>query len=143
MTAIWPSQLPQRVLRDGFQMPTRDKRIVHQPADGRSLTHIGASRPILVPAEFRMTLPERELLNAFWIEGANEGNEPFTIPGQLTDGAGTLDESFDFMLDADGFSIPTTDIWLVKFAGNGNPTSRLPNGRIHYRVSFPLEVLIP
>ena len=113
---VWPSELPQAFLRDGFKITQSDGRIFAKTDKGPPKVRRGAtSVPRRVDAQILVDQTQRARFDTFWDTDTSGGVLPFTFPNPF--GAGT---------------------WLVKF-DEGSPATT-PRG-VYYSISFSLLVM--
>lgn len=114
---IWPTDLPQSMLVEGFETNQRDGRL-------RSSTDIGppkmrprtsaAIKP--VSGVIRCTQDQTARLERFWAEDTRGGILPFMIPAQVFNNAWLLTDDGSPLLTDDGEQILIEDWWLALFA---------------------------
>ncbi|WP_430914067.1 hypothetical protein [Methylobacterium sp. sgz302541] len=137
---FWPSDLPQRVSRNGFGETFRDGRLrtameAGPPKMRRRFS--SAVRPI--QASIEVTVDGKARLERFWSEEAAGGTLPFLMPDQTLDGLALTDGDGIQLLDDQGRPLVNTNWWLAMFGDSAPSVQNM--GWIWYRVSFPLMVL--
>lgn len=139
-TPIWPSSLPQRVLRDGYSEQSQDGRLFTRTSAGPPKLRRRYSRVLkTVPASVVITYEEKAILEQFAEEETVGGSVPFLIPDQSHDDISFGDEDSDFLMDENGDYLVDKANWLVIFAQNELPRYE-PFG-VQWKASFTLTVL--
>lgn len=138
--AIWPPELPQRFLRQGFNEGFGDGRLSTKADAGPPKSRrrfSSAIRPIQaaidVPVDGKMRLLR------FWNEETASGSLPFLVPDPTVDGLPLIGFDSLALLDQDGTPILAEAWWLVLFADT--PPSAVNTAGAWYRVTFSLSVL--
>ncbi|TXN64984.1 hypothetical protein [Methylobacterium sp. WL6] len=141
MIPIWPSDLPQRFLRDGFGRTLADGRLSTKMERGPSKRRRGSSAAV-APVTGAMDLPVdlAARFERFWDEDTGGGCLPFLLPDQILDGLPLLAAPGVPLLDASGLPIVAASWWLAMFSGDQAPSIKNVAGAF-YRVSFQIEVL--
>jgi hypothetical protein len=137
---VWPLELPQRVLTDGYSEKARDGRMFSRTSAAPGKVRRRYSSAVLpVAAAIIVTYEQKSRLERFIDEEIAGGVLPFTMPDQTHDGLPLLDGDGDPVLDGDGIPILITANWLARFSENGLP-QYTPWG-IQFMASFQLDVL--
>ncbi len=137
---VWPSELPQRVLRDGYSEKLRDGRLFSrtQSAPGNVRRRYW-SAVMPVSAAIIVDYARKARLERFWNEETGGGTLPFILPDQTHDGLALLDDDGVEIHDDDDAPILVTAYWLARFAENNGPQFT-PWG-LQFQASFQLDVL--
>lgn len=136
---LWPADLPQRVLRDGYSEKLRDGRLFSRTQSGPGKVRRRYSSAVLpVSASIIVTYAQKSRLERFWYEETGKGSLPFIMPDQTHDGLPLLDGGGLPVLDGGGLPILVTANWLVRFAQEAPQFT--PWG-LQFMASFQLDVL--
>jgi len=136
--AVWPSELPQRVLRAGYSETLRDGLLRSKSDSGvGKVRRRYSSAALPVQATISLYYNQKARLERFWNEDTGGGALPFIIPDQTHDGLPMLDGDGLPILDGGGLPILVTANWLVLFAA---PPQIVPRGPI-FSASLQLSVL--
>jgi len=136
---VWPSELPQRVLRDGYSEKLRDGRLFSRTQSGPGKVRRRYSSAVLpVSASTIVTYAQKSRLERFWIEETAYGSLPFIMPDQTHDGLPLLDGGGLPVLDGGGLPILVTANWLVRFA---QEVPQFTPWGLQFTASFQLDVL--
>jgi hypothetical protein len=137
---VWPSELPQRFLVDGYSEKLRDGRLLSKTSAGPGKARRRFSSAVLpVSASIRLDYASKARFERFWYEDTEGGVLPFSIPDQTHDGLPLLDEDGNVVLAGlTGQPILVTANWLAMFAQEA-PTLT-PYG-LEFRASFTLNVM--
>lgn len=137
--AMWPADLPQRVLRRDFGMSVPDGRTLVPPEAGPMLGHLRFSSAA-APVSASMMLTARTLARflRFWNEDLGHGIKPFLIRDQLNDGLPMLTADGEPIL-VGGMPILVAAWWLCSFGGKA-PAISVPGGSLR-QLSFELQVM--
>ncbi|MFG1267632.1 hypothetical protein V5F40_06680 [Xanthobacter sp. DSM 14520] len=137
---VWPADLPQRVLVDGFSAGVADGRIRQKmdagPPKMRRRTS-AAVRP--VRARVRLDRDGVARLNRFWEEDTAGGVLPFWFPDPLLDGLPLLTGAGVPLLTDGGEPLLITSWWLVQFGEDGIAVDA--PSRVAFSASFGLDIL--
>lgn len=136
---LWPSDLPQEVLQEGFQESFGEGRLSTKmetgiPKTRRRFSAVG--RPI--QAALILTIDQRARFKSFWDDDTSLGSLPFFMPDQLADGLALIANGLS-LTDTSGTPLVTESWWLVMF-GETPPSVRPLSGDI-YRAEFGLTIL--
>lgn len=136
---VWPVDLPQRVLVQGFQSSVRGNRLTTAPEIGpvKQRRRGPAVRP--VTCAITVEMDGRARFDRFYEEDLNFGVTPFLIPDQQVDGNMLSDEVWNALLDDNGSLLIAESWWLVQFAQD-QPAVSAPDGLI-FTIQFGLVVL--
>lgn len=138
----WPSDLPQRVLREGYGEAAPDGRLFKKMDKGPSKVRRRFSSAITpVSATIVVTHDGLALFGRFWDEDLDGGALPFLIPAQRTDGRTITTSDGSALLDADGLPMLIEAWWLVRFGEAPPAKQAISDDPSNFRVSFDLEVL--
>jgi hypothetical protein len=137
---VWPAELPQRVLTDGYSEKSRDGRMFSRtsaaPGKGRRRY---SSAVLPVTATITLSYAQKSRLERFVDEETAGGVLPFTMPDQTHDGLPLLDGNGLPLLDGGGLPVLVTATWLARFSENGLP--QYTSWGIQFMASFQLDVL--
>lgn len=137
---VWPGDLPQRVLSDGYSYGFADGRLKTAMERGPPKTRRGSSAAVkLVSAQIYGDQNDIARLERFWIEDLAHGALPFLIPDQNRDELALVTDDGLQLLDDQGRRLINTAWWLVLF-GETPPQAQPVSGMIH-RSTFTLTVL--
>jgi len=135
---VWPSQLPQRVLRDGYSETLRDGVLRSKTDSGvGKVRRKYSSAAMPVSATISLYYAQKVILERFWEDDVKNGSLPFSMPDQTHDGQPLLDENGDPVLDEFDDPVLISASWLVLFAA---PPVIVPRGPI-FSASLQLSVL--
>lgn len=139
MTLVsWPSELPQRVLRDGYGETSPGGLMRSSMQTGPQKTRPRTSRNARpVACMIRVGYPLAARFDRFWAEELNGGARPFVLPNQRADGLPLLTRNDSQITRADGAPILVSAHWLVQFAD----APRLQTAGVLFTISFTLDVL--
>jgi hypothetical protein len=136
---VWPSELSQHVIVDGYSEKSRDGRMFSRTAGPGKVRRRYSSAVLPVTATIILSYAQKSRLERFVDEETAGGSLPFTMPDQTHDGLPLLDGGGDPVLDGSGNPILITANWLARFSENGLPQYS-PWG-IQFMASFQLDVL--
>lgn len=137
---VWPSELPQRVLRTGYSEQLRDGRQFTKASAGPPKSRRRYSSAVMpVPAAIVCSYGQKSRLERFWYEETAEGSLPFIMPDQTHDGVALLTDTGSPLLTDSGVPLLVTAYWLVMFAENSAPKFE-PWG-VHFQAAFTLSVM--
>lgn len=136
---VWPADLPQRVLVQGFQSGVRGNRLTTAPDAGlvKQRRRGPAVRPVTCAVTVEMD--GRARFDRFYEEELNFGVAPFLIPDQQVDGNLLSDELWNALLDENGHLLIAESWWLVQFSQN-QPAVSAAEGLL-FNIQFSLVVL--
>lgn len=135
----WPTELPQRVLRDGYSEKLRDGRMFSRTQSGPGKVRRRYSSAVLpVAAAIIVTYAQKARLERFWTEETAYGSLPFIMPDQTHDGLPLLDGGGLPILDGGGLPILVTANWLARFA---QEAPQITPWGLQFMAAFQLEVL--
>jgi hypothetical protein len=135
---VWPSDLPQRVLAEGYgsgpvgnrlMTPMQDGSIKQRPIGG-NIRQVGC----LIKVDHN----QQARFDRFWSEDVKR-TKPFLFPAPQLDGEYLADESGVVLQDETGRPLIIEAWWLVQF-GQQAPAYSAPTSR-RYRIQFDLIVL--
>lgn len=131
---IWPSDLPQQTLAQGFQAAVRGKRLTTamDTGPGKQRRRGALVRP--VTCAIMVDADQRALFDVFYEEECLGGTLPFLMPDQQLDGL-----LFDAVEDQDGAPLVIESWWLCQFGGT-EPAISAVDGK-WFSVQFDLLVL--
>ena len=140
MIPVWPTDLPQKLLSDGYS---------YGFADGRLKTAMDAGPPKMrrrfssavrpVAGQFYGSEDDMARLERFWAEDTAGGALPFLIPDQNRDALALLTSDGLQLQDDQGRPLINTAWWLVLF-GDTPPQKQVVSGLIH-KATFTLSVM--
>jgi hypothetical protein len=137
---VWPAELPQRVLRDGYSEQLRDGRLFTKASAGPPKTRRRYSAAVLpVTASIVVDYAAKARLERFWTEETDWGALPFIMPDQTHDGVPILTSAGVPMLTSAGVPMLITAKWLAMFSEGAAPKFE-PWG-VQFKSSFSLTVL--
>jgi hypothetical protein len=135
---VWPSELPQRVLRDGYSEKMRDGRMFSRTSGPGKVRRRFSSAVLPVSASIVVTYAQKARFERFWTEETAEGSLPFIMPDQTHDGLPLLDGGGLPVLDGGGLPVLITANWLARFA---QETPQITPWGLQFMASFQLDVL--
>lgn len=136
--AVWPSDLPLRLNREGFSEGLRDGRLTTKMERGPSkMRRASSSDPRPIMASIRVTVAERDIFERFWEEN---GTRPFWMPDQTGGFVGIETQGGDPIYTGDGAPLLNAEWWFVMF-GDARP-SVTNLGAAQYSITFNLAVLV-
>ena len=113
---VWPVELPQKVLHDGYSERPVDGRLRTQTDFGPGKVrrrYSSAARPVSCAILVPDTLVAR--FDRFWNEETSGGVMPFIMPDQIFNGAFLLDNFGNQITDQNGNPLLVSAFWLVRF----------------------------
>jgi hypothetical protein len=136
---VWPSDLPQRVLANGFQSTVRGNRLTTamDTGPGKQRKRGALVRP--VSCSIIVTADQRAQFDVFYEEDCAGGTIPFLIPDQQTDGLQANSDSGAIWETESGAPVILESWWFCQF-GATQPATTLMDG-ITYTIQFDLVVL--
>ncbi|CCJ07107.1 hypothetical protein [Methylocystis sp. SC2] len=135
----WPSDLPQRVLRDPFRDQGPQNRIFNRMDNGGERVRLGLKRAIRnVNCVFLMREDQVFRFERFYKEEIGEGVRQFSIPDQRRDGRQILLSDGTVWTDDDGVPITVVANWRARISEEGYEI--VPFG-LDFTVNFTLNVL--
>ena len=136
---IWPLDLPQRSLVQGFQSSVRGNRLTTAPDAGpaKQRRRGPAVRPITCTV--MVDFDGRAQFDQFYEEELNFGVTPFLIPDQQIDDTLLSDESWSWLADESGNPLIIESWWLAQF-GQNQPAVTAVDGLL-FTIQFDLVVL--
>jgi hypothetical protein len=136
---IWPTNLPQRLLREGYSETAADPRMISQMSTGPDkIRRRTSSAPMPVQGAMHLDTWQKARLERFWIEETSDGSLPFVFPAQTRDGEYLLTEDGDIVLTGDGDPIIVTALWYCTF--DRQPIQFTPVG-VRFQASIYLKVM--
>lgn len=136
---VWPSTLPQRVLRDGYSEKLRDGRMFSRTQSGPGKVRRRYSSAVLpVSASLIIDEAQKARFERFWIEETAGGVLPFSMPDQTHDGLPVLLGDGTPWLGDDDLPVLVTANWLVRFA---QEAPQITPWGLQFMAAFQLEVL--
>ena len=137
---IWPLDLPQRPLRNGFSLGSADGRRTVDMEKGPPAVELAFSSAVRpVEASFQVDLNGALRFDRFWLEETRKGSLPFLLPDPRLDGVPLADDAGRPILADDGAPLLISSWWPVMF-GKQAP-SAVNTAGIWWRISFQLNVL--
>jgi hypothetical protein len=137
---IWPSDLPQKFLANGYSEKLRDGRIFVRTGTGPGKARRRFSSAVIpVNGSMYLRSDQKARFERFWNEDTNGGVLAFNIPDQTHDGFSILNDEGLFLTTDAGEPLIVTAKWLAMFAQEP-PTFTTINGG-YFSVSFGLSVL--
>lgn len=140
MIPRWPTDLPQRLSRDGFGEGFADGRLQTEMESGVPKTRrrfSAAIRPI--QASIDVPIDGKARLMRFWDEETGGGSVPFLIPDTTMNGAPLLAGGGLVLTDEQDRPL-LVESWHLCVFGKTPPSSQNLGGP-WYRVTFSLSVL--
>lgn len=138
--AVWPADLPQKLITDGYS---------YSFADGRLKTAMDAGPPKMrrrfssavrpAAGQFYGSADDMARLERFWMEETGGGALPFVLPDQNSDGLGLQADDGTQLLDDHGQPLINTASWLALF-GETPPQRQVVSGLI-WKAAFTLTIL--
>ncbi|MDB5620507.1 hypothetical protein [Tardiphaga sp.] len=137
--AVWPADLPQYVLVDGFQSGPRGARLktATDTGPGKQRRRGALMKP--VTCSFFASTDELARFYRFWESDTAGGVLPFVMPDRQFDGLALMDENGLVLADENGVPLIAESWWLVQF-GQNEPADT-PISGVYWRVQFDLVVL--
>ncbi|MGG3810996.1 hypothetical protein ABEV34_05005 [Methylorubrum rhodesianum] len=140
MIPVWPADLPQRLLQEGYSYGFADGRLKTAMESGvpkmrRRFSSV--ARP--VSGQFLGSEDDMARLERFYDEETGGGALPFLMPDQTRDGLPLATEDGLQLLDDQGRPLINTAWWLVMF-GDTPPQKQVASGTV-YRISLTFTVL--
>lgn len=138
--AVWPTDLPNRVRRPGFERPIADGRRLAPAEAGPMLGSLATTAPeAAVPCSVDLTLRQVGRFERFWMVDIIKGSQPFWIRDQVWDGVRLVAHDGTPLTTHDGRPLIRRAWWLCAF---GQPAPKfVPLGGPEWRVGFSLRVL--
>lgn len=139
MIPTWPTELPRRVLQEGFNKGFGDGRLSTKMESGLPKTRrrfSAVGKP--VQAAINLSTDQSARLERFYDEDTAGGALPFLMRDQLGSGLALLANGLA-LTDAAGRPLVTESWWLVMF-GEAPPSVRPLSGDL-YRAEFLLTIL--
>lgn len=140
MTAVWPSELPQRANRQGFDYSFGDGRKFTRPEAGPLRVRrrfSSAAKPI--SAAFSLTWQQLRRLEVFWEADTGGGSLPFWFPDQIKGGVPIATADGRPLCTASGAPLVTAAWCLVLFGET--PPKPSPLGGENWMVALQLWVM--
>lgn len=139
--AIWPYDLPQRFITDGYQSGFAENRVASQPEIGPpKLRRRTSASPRPVTGQLVLSANQRARLERFWIEEIDEGIQPFWFPDQELDGHQLTTEGMLPLQTQAAQNLLIAGWWLVQFPVDAPPTWGA-EGPIYRRAALQLLIL--
>ncbi|MBK5958120.1 hypothetical protein CCR97_08305 [Rhodoplanes elegans] len=115
--AVWPGELPEYVLVDGFSLTQPDGRLRTPTDTGPGKTRLKNSAAMTpVAAQVYLKGPnDMARFRRFWAEDLAGGVLPFVVRDPRHDGALLGDEDGLVLADEDGAPIEVSAYWLAEF----------------------------
>jgi len=136
---VWPAELPQRVLVEGYSERTRDGRLFSATSAGPPKVRRRFSAAVMpVAAAIYASWDQKARFERFWAEDTSGGTLPFIMPDQSRDQVPLLASSGESLTTESGITILIVAKWLALFARE--PPQITPMG-VRFRISFQLEIL--
>lgn len=140
MIPVWPTDLVQRVLQDGYSEAIPDGRIRQTMQRGPAKVRRGARTAVRpVSARIEVDYDGKARLERFVAEDLDGGVLPFWLPDQTGGGLPISTDGGLVLLTDGGGVLLTESWWLVRFAES--LPSYAPAGGYGFVASFALEVL--
>lgn len=137
---FWPSDLPQRMLQEGYSEGSRDGRLFQAMEKGppkvRRRTRL-AIKPVQMTTI--VDFDGKARLERFFEEETGGGSLPFFFPDQSADGFGISDDLGGALLTVDDEPLIIESWWLVMFAEE--PPTYPPEGGLYFKPTFSLVIL--
>lgn len=136
---VWPSQLPQQTLVQGFQASVRGKRLTTamDTGPGKQRRRGAPVRP--VTCAIMVDADNRALFDVFFDEDCVGGTLPFLIPDQQLDGL-LLDDQDSLLLETEDGSPLILESWWLCCFGTSEPATSAVAGN-WFSIQFDLLVL--
>jgi len=136
---VWPSDLPQAVLVDGFAYSQAEGRLTSRTDTGPGKARLMNSAAITpVRAQIRVTPAQLARFRRFYSEDLGQGVNPFWMRDQIFDGMALSDADGALLTDGDGKVLTMASCWLARFGLN---MQTLPRPGFLFRIEFDLELL--
>lgn len=138
---IWPAELPQRALVEGYSEQWPNVLLRSPPEQGPAKTRLLYAAGVEpITAVLKLHLWETERLRRFWADDLEQGSVPFWWPHQRLDGVPLLDgDGVTVLTDEDGRPLLATERQLVML-----PTppviTKAPRPSMTWRAQLSLEV---
>ena len=140
MIPVWPADLPQRLLQEGYSYGFADGRLKTAVESGPpKMRRRFSVSPRPVTGQFLGSENDMARLERFWLEETGGGALPFLMPDQTRDALPLVTEGGVQLLDDQGSPLINTAWWLVMF-GDTPPQKQVASGAI-YRISLTFTVL--
>ncbi|WP_296741449.1 hypothetical protein [Mesorhizobium sp.] len=136
---VWPSDLPQYVLVDGFQSGPRGNRLRTAMDTGPGKMRRRGAKTKPVSCSITMEPDDLARFYRFYEDDTLNGTLPFLFPDHQFDGLALADESGVPLLTETDVPLLIESWWLVQF-GENEPADTYTDGLIA-RVEFDLLVL--
>lgn len=136
---VWPSDLPQRSLVQGFQASVRGNRLTTAPDTGPAKQRRRGPSVRPVTCAIMVEMDGRAQFDQFYEEELDFGVTPFLVPDQQIDNTLLSDETWNMLQDENGNPIVTESWWLVQF-GQNQPAVTAVDGLL-FTIQFDLVVL--
>lgn len=136
--AVWPSDLPQRVLAEGYSSGPRGNRLITKMQDQSIKARPIGGKLRQVSCVIKVDHNQQARFDRFW-EDDVKLTLPFLFPAPQLDGEYLLDDTGERLLDDTGRPLIIEAWWLVQF-GQQAPQYLAPTSR-RYRIQFDLIVL--
>lgn len=136
---VWPADLPQRSLVQGFQSAARGNRLTTAPDTGPSKQRRRGPAVRPVTCSIMVGMDGRAQFDQFYEEELNFGVTPFLIPDQQIDGTLLSNEMWNGLEDENGNSLIIESWWLVQF-GQNQPAVSAASAQL-FTIQFDLVVL--
>jgi hypothetical protein len=137
---VWPDDLPQQVLVNGFNASARGNRLVTAMDSGPPKQR--RRGPLLRPVQASIFVDQdgRSRFDRFFDEEVINGTQPFLIPDQNHDGLDLFSDTLGEQLqDENGNPLLIESWWLVQFGQNQPALSA--SSAFLYTIQFDLIVL--
>ena len=137
---VWPTDLPQRFLQDGYSEEVADGRLRQTMDKGPTKVRRRTSAAVRkVSCSMMVDYNGRARFTRFWDEEVAFGALPFWVPDQFLDGAELATADGDLLLTEADAPILISSWWLVMFGDGAAAFAPIEGGR--WRISFDLEIL--
>lgn len=137
---VWPSELPQKFVQDGYGRGFGDGRQFVAMGQGPAKTRRRYSAVVKpVSGLFMASADQLARLERFWDEETDGGALPFLIIDAVFHGAPLLTDTGDILTNEDGVPLLIESWWIAMFGESAPEATAVSHD--HYRISVQLNVM--